>query len=181
MAIIVTMTSANGLNNPNVIQDGGVKIKLYIQVQNQSASSVTLVGAQVFSVPAFAPVLIGQLVIPAGGINIPGLSTITLPNVAVTGFLPQQFGQTATSPQPPQFVGTVTVSDGSTGSSPALTIPVGASLNPPANSYGVGNSQLLPGSLVNTPYYNPSLNTTLRYDGTCSFVLIFPGSGLGLL
>jgi hypothetical protein len=182
MAIIVTLASNGGGLEPGglfIEQSDGAE--LFITVQNQSASPVTVTGLAVFAVPAFAPVLIGQPQLPMGGVSIPGSSTVTLAQtVSVSGLRPQYLGQTATSPAPPSFVAYVSVSDGSSASSPPVTLSVTPALLNAPNALGYTNSQLLPGSTVNYQYYNPNQNGTLRYDGYDTFAYIFPGVALGL-
>lgn len=187
MAISVALTAADGIETTGqfIAQSDG--INLFIAVTNSSASPVTIVGVAVSVSPPFASVLVGQPQLPMGGVSIPGSSTVTLAQpVAVSGLRPQSFGQTATSPAPPSFTATVTVSDGSAAASPPVTLAVSASLGGPVlggqsqNAMGYGNSQLLPGSLVNYQYYNPNTTGTVRMDGYQSGNYIFPGVALGL-
>ena len=183
MAIIVTIALADGVESSSATIADADGVNVFVTVQNQSASPVTVTSAGVFAIPNTAPMLIGQMVFPQGGISIPGSSTVTLPSVSTCALSPFMQGQTAmASANTVQLVAAVQVSDGSTGASSPLQFNVNPALNPPPQ-FALGTSPTyVQGSSTNLQYTNVYGPGQLRYDQPLldGALLLFPALGFGL-
>lgn len=125
MAITVTLSLADGPEAKGFTIGGQDGDNIFVTVQNLSASAVNVTSASVYFTSPTTPGIIGAMVLPQGGVSIPGSTTITLPPVSYNLFLPQVQGQTAASAGSGLGIGaTVQVSDGSVGTATPASIAV---------------------------------------------------------